>query len=80
MAAAANATNSKIGTHLVRREFMLGLISKFHAGTWKGMKFETTRPSSVHELQDSQGRIFESQGASPLSREEAAQLRDSFRA
>ena len=79
MATAANATNSKIGAHLVRREFMLGLISKFHAGTWKGMKFET-RPSSVHEFKDSQGRIFESQGASPLSREEAAQLRGSFRA
>jgi hypothetical protein len=41
------------------------------------MKFETTRPSSVHEY--SQGRIFESQGASPFSREEAAQLRGSFR-
>jgi hypothetical protein len=33
MAAAANATNTRIGAHLGRRELMLGFITKFHVHT-----------------------------------------------
>jgi hypothetical protein len=35
MAAAANATTTRIGAHLNRRELLLGFISKFHLDTWK---------------------------------------------
>jgi hypothetical protein len=45
MAAAANATTATIGARPGRRELMLGFISNFHAGTWRAINFETTRPS-----------------------------------
>jgi len=35
IAPAAKATTTRIGTHLGRRELVLGFIFKFHAGTWK---------------------------------------------
>ena len=35
MAAAANATTTRIGAHLGRRELMLGFIFKSYVGTWK---------------------------------------------